>query len=388
MSITILIVDDEENARHNIGAFLSSKGYEVDGTATLTEARSTLARNGADIILLDAQLPDGFGPSLLEETLHMPSRPPIILITAYGDIDMAVDAMKNGAHDFLQKPIQLEELEKSVLRASEIVKMRRELVLYRHNQQQMDFVKGNSPAIQTLLNQAQRASAASVSVLITGETGTGKEILARAIHKIGPRADKPFVAINCAAIQSTVLESELFGHESGAFTGAEKRKPGLMEVADEGILFLDEISSMPVDMQAKLLRALEEQAFRRMGGTNQIKVDIQIIAASNRDLRALIKDGQFRDDLYYRLKVVDLDIPPLRERREDIPELVGYFIQKNNPRMGLNIQGVTPKTMEVLMNYSWPGNIRELRNVIERAMLFCDEATVGLSHLPSELTKM
>jgi transcriptional regulator with PAS, ATPase and Fis domain len=239
--------------------------------------------------------------------------------------------------------------------------------------------------MQSLVNQAQRAAAASVSVLITGETGTGKEVLAGAIHKMSPRSNKPFIAINCAAIQSTVLESELFGYEAGAFTGADKRKHGLMEVADCGILFLDEISSMPVDMQAKLLRAIEERAFRRVGGTNLIKIDVQLLAASNRDLNAHMQAGLFREDLYYRLKVVDLHLPPLRERKKDIPELVGLFIRKNNLSMGMNITDVTPRALQALIDYEWPGNIRELRNVIERAMLFCDEACIDLQHLPGDL---
>jgi transcriptional regulator with PAS, ATPase and Fis domain len=239
--------------------------------------------------------------------------------------------------------------------------------------------------MKNLLDQAQRAAAASVSVLITGETGTGKEVLATAIHQMGPRANQPFIAVNCAAIQSTVLESELFGYEAGAFTGAEKRKHGLMEVADGGVLFLDEIASMPVDMQAKLLRALEERAFRRVGGTNLIRVDVQIVAASNRNLPALIAEGQFREDLFYRLKVVDLHLPPLRERREEIPDLVGIFIRQNNPRMGLNIRDVTPRAMQRLVSHTWPGNIRELRNIIERAMLFCDDEQIDLPHLPAEL---
>jgi transcriptional regulator with PAS, ATPase and Fis domain len=237
-----------------------------------------------------------------------------------------------------------------------------------------------------LLDHSRRAADASVSVLITGETGTGKEVLASFIHRSGPRANKPFIAINCAAIQSTMLESELFGYEAGAFTGAEKRKPGLMEVADGGILFLDEISSMPTDMQAKLLRALEERAFRRVGGTNLIRIDVQLLAASNRRLTTLMEEGKFREDLYYRLKVVDLHIPPLRERKQDIPELVGLFIRRNNQRMGMNIQDVTPRAMQALMAHAWPGNIRELRNVIERAMLFCDDASLDTPHLPAELS--
>ncbi len=356
MSVTILIVDDEENARANIRAFLTPRGYEVLGAATLAEAREYVQRGNADIILLDVSLPDGYGPDLLVETAALPVRPPIILITAYGDIEMAVDAMKNGAFDFLQKPIQLAQLLKSIERAQEIVAMHRELAHLRQAQRNdTNFVTGKSPAMLTVLNYAQRAAAASVSVLITGETGTGKEVLAHAIHAMGPRANKPFIAINCAAIQSTVLESELFGYEAGAFTGADKRKHGLMEVADGGILFLDEISSMPLDMQAKLLRAIDEQAFRRVGGTNLIHVDVQILAASNRDLPALVAEGKFREDLYYRLKVVDLHLPLLRERKEDIPELVGLFIRQLNPRMGLNITDVTPRAMQALLAHNWPG---------------------------------
>jgi len=388
MSFTVLIVDDEENARLNIASFLTSQDYEVFGVSSLKEAREFINNESADIILLDVQLPDGYGPTLLEETARMPMRPPIILITAYGEIDMAVEAMKNGAHDFLQKPIQLDQLDKSLQRAAENVAMRRELAHLRKAQHQdSDFIIGKSEAIHLVFDQAERAATASVSVLITGKTGTGKEILAAVIRQKGPRANKPFIDINCAAIQDTVIESELFGYEAGAFTGADKRKHGLMEVADGGILFLDEISSMPVSMQAKLLRAVEERTFRRVGGTNLIKVDVQIIAASNRDLLALMQEGKFREDLYYRLKVVDLDLPPLRERKEDIPDLVGFFIRKNNQSMGLNITDITPRAMETMMKYDWPGNIRELKNAIERAMLFCDDTAIDIQHLPTELCK-
>ncbi len=285
MSYTVLIVDDEENARQNIGEFLSEKGYDVVGVANLAEARESLSRGNGDIILLDVQLPDGYGPSLIYETEQLPVRPPVIIITAYGDIEMAVEAMKNGAHDFLSKPVEFTRLQKSLDRACETVSMRRELVLLRQTQQKdLHFIVGQSAGCSRLVNQARRAAEASVSVLVTGETGTGKEVLAKFIHNSGPRADKPFVAINCAAIQHTVLESELFGYEAGAFTGADKRKLGLMEVADGGILFLDEISSMPLDIQAKLLRAIEDRSLRRVGGTKTMKVDVQILAASNRDL--------------------------------------------------------------------------------------------------------
>jgi DNA-binding NtrC family response regulator len=388
MSFSVLIVDDEENARAVLSSFLTRLGYEPLAAATLTEARQHIASSNPDIVLLDVKLPDGYGPALLDDSSYLVYRPPIILITAYGDVEMAVDAMKAGAHDFLQKPIEFNHLQKSLQRAQELVAMRRELAHLRQVQRsEVGYIIGDSPIMKTIFKQAQRAAAASVSVLITGETGTGKEVLARAIHEMSPRAGKPFIAVNCAAIQPTVLESELFGYEAGAFTGAEKRKNGLMEVADGGILFLDEISSMPLDMQAKLLRALEDHSFRRVGGTKEIHVDVQVLAASNRNLPAMIADGKFREDLYYRLKVVDLNLPPLRQRIEVIPDLVGLFVHQLNPRMGLNIEDVTPRAMKALITYEWPGNVRELRNVIERAMLFCDEAAIDLPDLPLELVQ-
>jgi DNA-binding NtrC family response regulator len=388
MSYTILIVDDEENARQNIGEFLGGKGYEVIGVSTLAEARQNLDLGGAEIVLLDVQLPDGYGPSLLYETERMQFRPPVILITAYGDIEMAVEAMKNGAHDFLTKPIEFSRLESSLARACETVSMRRELTHLRQTQQKdLHFIVGKSEAMKAVVNQAKRAAQASVSVLITGETGTGKEVLANYIHKSGPRSEKPFIAVNCAAIQPTVLESELFGYEAGAFTGADRRKHGLMEVADGGILFLDEISSMPLDIQAKLLRAIEEHAFRRVGGTNLIHVDVQILAASNRDLPTMIAENAFREDLYYRLKVVDLHLPPLRERRQDIPEMAGFFVRKNNLRLGVNVTDISQRCLEALVSYRWPGNVRELSNAIERALLFCDDAVIDVAHLPADLTR-
>ena len=386
MTATILLVDDEENARNNIGSHLESLGYEVLLSATLTEAREFVKHQAADIILLDIQLPDGYGPDLLSETANLHNRPPVILITAYGDIDMAVEAMKIGAYDFIQKPVKFERLEKSIQRARDIVDMRKELNHFRSSQRKsLDTIVLKSANIREVFKNAQRAANASASVLISGETGTGKEVLAQAIHQMGPRSDKPFIDINCAAVQDTMLESELFGHEVGAFTGAQKRKQGLMEIADEGILFLDEISSMSPDMQVKLLRALEEQTFRRVGGTSTIHVDVQILAASNQNLPKLIETDKFREDLYFRLKVLELKIPPLRDRNEDIPPLAGHFIKLNNPKMGLNIQEITPMAMELLKNYSWPGNIRELRNVIERAMIFCDDVALDVQHLPPEL---
>jgi two-component system, NtrC family, response regulator AtoC len=386
MSITVLIVDDEENARQNIGGYLKTKGYEIAEAGTLAQAREQLAKGNGDVVLLDIQLDTEFGPNLLYETATMPLRPPFIVITGYGEIDLAVDVMKNGAVDFLTKPIDMNRLEQSIERAAEVVKMKRELEHYREAQvQKVNFVIGENPLIKTVLEQSLIAAQAQVPVLITGETGTGKDILAQYIHANGPRATKPFIPINCAAIQNTMLESELFGYEAGAFTSAERRKPGLMEVADGGVLFLDEISSMSTDIQAKVLQAIEKQFFRRVGGTVVIKVDVQVIAASNRDLQQMIKSGEFREDLYYRLKVVDLDLPPLRERVVDIPALVGFFIRQGNQKLGMNVEGASGQALEALQAYSWPGNIRELSNAIERAMLFCDGQTINLADLPKDI---
>jgi two-component system, NtrC family, response regulator AtoC len=386
MSITVLIVDDEANARQNVGGLLTAKGYEVVEAASLNEAREQVKKGNGDVILLDVQLPDGYGPNLLFETASMPMRPPIIVITGFGDIETAVEAMKNGASDFLTKPVDFGQLEKSIQKASEIVMMRRELAHYHELQmQKSDFVIGQTPAMKTAVEQALKASQAQAAVLITGENGTGKDILAQYIHKNGPRANKPFVAINCAAIQNSMLESELFGHEAGAFTSADKKKPGLMEVAEGGILFLDEISSMPVDIQAKLLRAIESYSFRRVGGTTLIKVDVQLITASNHDLQKMITDGNFRQDFYYRIKKIELELPALRDRIVDIPELVGFFIRNFNMQQGLNITGISPQALDAMQNYKWPGNIRELANAIERAIIFCDGETIQLADLPRDI---
>ena len=389
MSFTVLIIDDEKNARVNIAEYLNTKGFNVLEAGTIKEGRQLLKKGDEDVIILDVQLPDGYGPDLLPEISSLPNRPPVILITAFAEVEMAVEAMKKGAHDFLVKPItDFESLNTSLSKAVEIIRMRRELSHYRQSQKSnLDFVVGESKEFARVLEQAVKAANAEISVLITGETGTGKDVLAHFIHQTSPRAEKPFVAINCAAIQPTVLESELFGFEQGAFTDAKQRKLGLMEVADEGVLFLDEISSMPTDVQAKLLRAIEERAFRRVGGTAMIKVDVHVIAASNRDLKTMIENGGFREDLYYRLKVVDLHLPPLRERRNDIPELVGFFIKKFNLQMGKNVIDITPDALKTLINHQWRGNIRELSNVIQRALIFCDGEKITVSDLPLDITK-
>ena len=387
MSLSVLVVEDEDNARSFVSTFLKKKGYEVFEASTLDEARERVKKGDGDVVLLDVQLHGEYGLNLLYETAMMPARPPIIVITGFGSIDMAVDAMKNGATDFLQKPLDMSQLEKSLQRAREIVAMRRELEHYREAQMQKgNFVIGTNEVVKNTVQQALVASEKQVSVLITGETGTGKDVIAKYIHSIGPRANKPFISINCAAIQSTMLESELFGHEAGAFTSADRKKPGLMEIADGGVLFLNEIASMPVDIQAKLLTAIETHTFRRVVGTALINVDVQIIAASNRNLKEMIKKGDFREDLYYRVKVVDGGMPQPREQQEEVAELVGFFIRENNARQGMNVVEVSPKAMEVMQQYSWPGNIRELSNAIERAMLFCDGMTINLADLPKDLT--
>lgn len=386
MSFCVLIVDDEDSARQNIGEFLKTRGYEVSEAKNMAEARERVKRGEGDVILLDVQLPDGYGPNLIMETAVLPVRPPIIMITGFGDIETAVDAMKNGASDFLTKPVDFAQLDKSLVKALEIVSMRREIAHYREMQmQKSDFVIGQTPLMKIVVEQSLKAAEAQVSVMISGENGTGKDVLAQYIHANGPRANKPFLAINCAAIQHTVLESELFGHEAGAFSSADRKKPGLMEIADGGILFMDEISSMPLEIQAKLLRAIETHTFMRVGGTAQIKVDIQVIVASNRDLQAMVKEGTFRQDLYYRLKKIDLELPPLRERKIDIPELTGFFIRMYNGLQGLNITGVSPQALEAMQKYDWPGNIRELSNAIERAIIFCDGETINLGDLPRDI---
>lgn len=386
MSATVLIVDDEDTARNFISEALRDAGHEPIEAGDLAEANKAIDTGSADIVLLDVVLPDGSGLTLLDRlTLENPS-PPVILITAFAEVDSAVEAMKKGAQDYLQKPLDLDRLIQAVERAQEVVLLRRELALLRQSPyDQIEMVVGETPAMKRIMEEAQRAAAASVSVLITGETGTGKEVLAQAIRNMSPRADKPFIPVNCAALPETMIESELFGHEAGAFTGAQKRKPGLIEIADGGILFLDEIASTKTDMQAKLLRILDEHRFRRVGGVKEIDVDIQILAASNRNLEAMMEEGTFREDLYYRLKVVDLHLPPLRERLVDIPALVGTFIVQINMRTGNTISGITPRAIEALKASEWPGNIRELRHVIERAMLFCDDEEIDLAHLPPDI---
>ena len=386
MTTTILIVDDEDNFREGFDQYLTNKGYNVHSAANLTDARKILRENEIDIVLLDVQIGKEYGPDFLDDINRTRPTPVTILLTAYGEVDVAVSAMKNGALDFMSKPLNLQELESNLKQAEVIIRFRKEMESYWTTaDKKFEYIEGINPRMKRLFQDATRAAKAGASVLIYGETGSGKEIISKFIHKNGARASKPMVAINCAAISPTVLESELFGHEAGSFTGATAKTQGLFEQADGGILFLDEISSMSLEMQAKILRAIEDKKIRRVGGTKEIPVDVQIIAASNRNLKQMIEEKTFRDDLYYRLRVVDISIPPLRERTEDIPELAAYFIKKTNMEHGLNIQGISPQVLRAFQKYSWPGNIRELRNVIERASILCLGSTIELCDIDPEI---
>ncbi len=389
MDFTVLVVDDEENFREGIKQYLSRDvNYEILDAASLSEAREILNRQPVDIIMLDVQIGKEYGPDLLYDINRIRPTPKTILITAYGEVEMAVDAMKNGAFDFLSKPVSFPLLEATLKRAEDVIRLQKEIEsLMGAYKKDFSFVVGQNEKMKRIFKDAQLAAKAQVSILIGGETGTGKEVLAKFIHQNGPRANKLLVPINCAAIQPTILESELFGYEAGAFTNAEKRKPGLFEVADGGILFLDEISSMSMDMQSKLLRAIEEKKVRHVGGTKEIPVDVQIVAASNRNIPEMIEKGDFREDLYYRLRIVDIKIPPLRERKEDLPELIGFFVKSISAERGVNITKVSEPVLRAFQNYSWPGNIRELKNAIERASIFCEGDTINLCDIPADIAK-
>jgi len=383
---TVLIVDDEPTPREFLQQTLSAKGYATLEAGTVAEAQAQIDIGYADILLLDINLPDGSGMRLLERLAQEQPALPVIIFTGYGDIETAVDAMQAGAQDFLTKPIDNTRLLKALARASDTVKTRQELDHLRQSRRaQYNWVVGETPAMKRVVELVERAAPTQANILICGESGTGKEVIANAIHQLSPRHDEAFIAINSAAIPDHLLESEMFGHEPQAFTGATKRKHGLMEVADGGTLFFDEISSMKPDLQAKLLRAIEERTILRVGSTSPIKIDVRLVAASNRNLPALIDAGQFREDLYWRLKVVSVDLPPLRDRLDDIPEFVRAFVSKFNREMGRCVSNIHPHVFEALKAYHWPGNIRQLRNTIEAAMLFCDGDALELKHLPADL---
>jgi len=379
MTAAILLVDDEEPALSFMAAMLRDAGYEVREAQKLQAAHAIIDRGEADIVVLDVQLPDGYGPDLLERLHREQPGMPVIMVTGYGDIEMAVEAMKLGAQDFIQKPIDFNRLRGAVEKAAEAVALHRELTHLRNSRMPFDaWVVGETPLMKRLSSDLARVAPSQATLLITGESGTGKDMLAATIHKMSPRANRPYIPVNCANFTDTLLESELFGHEQGAFTGAIKRKDGLFVTADGGTLFLDEISTMKTELQAHILRALEDRSIRRLGGNSETKVDVRILTATNRNLPEMVKAGTFREDLYHRLNVVELRLPPLRERLEDIPALVGYLIQKYNREMGRSVQGVGPYVLDALKAHDWPGNIRQLRNAIERAMLFADGDTLEI----------
>ncbi len=388
METTILIVDDEDNFREGFDQYLTYKNFKVVEAANLTEARKQLHENLIDVVLLDVQIGKEYGPDLLDDINRLRPTPITILLTAYGEVDIAVAAMKKGAFDFMSKPLNLQELEKRLAEAESVMRFRREMErCWEMADKNLEFVKGKNPRMERVFRDASRAAKAGASVLIYGETGSGKEVIAKFIHMNGARASKPMIAVNCAAISPTVLESELFGHEAGSFTGATGKTPGLFEAADGGILFLDEISSMSLEMQAKILRAIEEKKIRKVGGTKEIPVDVQIIAASNSDLKSMIDEKTFREDLYYRLCVVNINIPPLRERLDDIPELAAFFVGKICKERGLNISGISPAALKAFQKYQWPGNIRELRNAIERACIFCNGDTIEICDIDQRIAE-
>lgn len=385
---TVLVVEDEPTPRKYLSQILVGKGYDTTEAETLASAAQAITNGLADIVLLDLQLPDGNGLSLLPKILQHSPGLPVIVVTANNDVETAVDAMQAGAFDFVSKPIQLTRLERALSRADDQVRVRRELHDLRQRRNASGtLVLGGSPAMHQVRELLARAAPANASVLITGESGTGKEVVAQALHNLSPRRDKPWMPVNCAAIPDQLLESELFGYEAGAFTGATKRKEGVIESADGGTLFLDEISGMRLDLQTKLLRVLEDHRIRRVGGAREVAVDIRVISAANRDLKQMVADGTFREDLFYRLKVVEINLPPLRERSDDIPEFAGAFLSHFNREMGRSVQQISPGALTALRAYRWPGNVRELRNAIERAMLFCDGDTLEAHHLPSDITR-
>lgn len=387
MDYTLLIVDDEDNFREGLKEVYKDR-FRVLDASNLTEARKTLKTQPVDLILLDVNIKSEFGPDLLTDIRRMEPKPKVIILTAFGDVDTAVNAMKNGADDFLSKPVDFALLDATLARNIKVIDLEKELFYQRSQSKPADFIIGKTEAIRHAYYLAERAATAQASILITGETGTGKEVITRFIHKSGPRAKGPFYPINCSAIQSTMLESELFGHEAGSFTGADKLHKGLFETANGGILFLDEISSMSLDMQAKLLRALEEKKIRRVGGNHEIDVDVQIVAATNHEIEELITKGEFRTDLFYRLNVIRIELPPLRERIEDLKELFAFFIKKYSLEQGKNIPYIEPQILTAISKYSWPGNIRELRNACERAVIFCMGDTLQLSSFPREIVEL
>jgi DNA-binding NtrC family response regulator len=370
---SILVVDDDKPQREILEMILSGEGYDVTTAASGEAAIKFAKERRFDLALTDLKMTGMDGIELLQHLLGFDSSIIVILLTAHGTIDSAKEALRRGAYDYLQKPYDKQALLETINRA-----------LDKLNAIDTEIVSA-SPKMENVKRMVLKVAHSSSTVLIRGESGTGKELIARAIHNQSPRASEMFQAVNCAAINENLLESELFGHEKGSFTGAHAEKKGLFEVADRGSLFLDEIAELDVSMQAKLLRALQERKIRRVGGTHEINVDVRVIAATNRDLRAMVADGRFRDDLYYRLNVLSIDVPPLRERREDIPVLIDFFLKKHTRNTSRLVRGLTSETKKLMLDYGWPGNVRQLESAIERAILLCESDLITVEDLPLEV---
>jgi two-component system, NtrC family, response regulator AtoC len=380
----ILIVDDEPNLRKILSAQLSRDGYDVLTAEDGEQGLHLLRENHVDLVITDLKMPKVDGMTLLKRALEEDPELPVVMVTAHGTIDTAVEALKRGAFDFVTKPFDKDEVRQIVAKALKTRELRGADATPAPSGARFGII-GSSQGIAELYAILERVADTPTTVLITGESGTGKELVARALHEHSGRKDKPFIKVNCAAIPKELIESELFGYERGAFTGAVASKPGRFELANGGTLFLDEIGEIPVEMQVKLLRALQESEFERVGGIKTIRVDVRLVTATNRDLKKLIASGNFREDLFYRLNVVPIRLPALRERTGDIPLLVEHFLTKFNERLRKKVEGVEPDATEVLVQYSWPGNIRELENVIERAVLFCDASKLHASDLPPDV---
>ncbi len=385
MSKSILIVEDEETLRESMKRIFTKEGYAVDAAESAELGLSLLETNTYDVIISDIILPGMDGIEMLAKVREQIPDQLFIVVTAYASLDTSVKALRAGAYDYIMKPIIHEEIKQIVRNALRQKSLQTENVLLKREiGKEHDFssIIGESPALRGLISEVKKIADAKSSILLLGETGTGKELFARVIHHNSSRRDMPFVPINCSAIPENLLETELFGHVRGAFTGAVTSKKGILEEAEGGTVFLDEIGDMSLALQAKLLRVIEDQVIRPVGSTKGTKVDIRFITATNKDLRTAVKEGSFREDLYYRINVISLQIPPLRERKDDICSLVGYYLQKYSQELGKPAKGVSDEAMNLMMSYEWAGNVRELQNVIERAILISDGELIGPPHLP------
>ncbi|RLB01922.1 MAG: two-component system response regulator [Deltaproteobacteria bacterium] len=383
----ILIVEDDADQREILTEYLNYRGYKVKNAGNRSETLSFLEKESFDIVLLDWRLPDVEGQSLLEEIKEKYPLLQVIVITAYGSVERAVDAMKKGAYHYLTKPINLEELLLLIERAQREQNLRSEVKRLKDRLeiltvQYSSSIIAESQAMKKLLGLAAKVAGTDATVLILGESGTGKGMIASLIHQLSPRKEKPFLEINCAAIPEGLLESELFGYEKGAFTGAVKAKQGLFEVANGGTIFLDEIGDLPLSLQAKLLRVLEDNTFHRVGGLKKIEVDVRVVAATNHNLEGMVKEGHFREDLFWRLNVVQVAVSPLRKRKDDIIPLASYFLEKYASKHGKKITGFSREAMEMLLSYHFPGNVRELENIVERAVILSEEDLITSDDLP------